>query len=201
MTWMQRLWRDCQRAGATGLRPWLLMPAACVMSTLCAPGHADTGADAIFLLINERLAYMEDVAAYKLENAEPVENSDREALVIEKAKQSAMRGGLDPASIEPFFRMQISAAKAIQYRYLAERALTPDSARATPRDLNTQIRPELIRLGDAIVHSISDFLKAGHRFTDAHLSEFLNEVDVPYLHREEKVRLFQSLQKIKLSGS
>lgn len=177
------------------------MPAACVMSMLCAPGHAKAGADEIFLLINERLAYMEDVAAYKLENAKPVEDTDREAIVIEKAKQSAMRAGLDPASIEPFFRMQISAAKAIQYGYLADRVLTPDDARGTARDLNTEVRPELIRLGDAIVHSTSDFLKAGKRFTDAQLPEFLKAVDVPYLHREEKVRLFQSLKEIKLSGS
>jgi chorismate mutase len=198
---MRQLRSRCQQAGSTRRRAWLPIAVACVVSILGAPGHADSGAVEIFSLINERLSYMEDVAAYKLENGKPVEDTDREVIVLEKAKQSAMRAGLNPSSIENFFRTQIAAAKAIQYRYLADRVLAPESARGTPRDLMTEVRPELIRLGDAIVHSIRDFLKAGNQFSDAHLPEFLNAVDVPQLHREEKARLFRSLQEITLSGS
>lgn len=161
---------------------------------------ADTGAMDVFRLINERLALMQDVALYKLRNAKPVEDKAREQVVIEKAKQRARQAGLDPASTQAFFGTQISAAKAVQYRYLADWTLVPQAPEREPRDLVEEVRPELIRLGEEIVLAISAFLKGGNRFSDEQLADFLTAINVPKLHRDEKKVLFQSIQQIELSA-
>ncbi|WP_234912755.1 gamma subclass chorismate mutase AroQ, partial [Vibrio anguillarum] len=70
----------------------------------------------LFTAINLRLSYMEDVALYKAYNNEPIEDTKREAIVINNASISAEKEGLNKESVVDFFSAQISAAKAIQYR-------------------------------------------------------------------------------------
>lgn len=163
---------------------------------LAEPSAAD-----IFQLVNERLAFMKDVATYKAKNGEPVEDKVRERVVIEKAKQRALKAGLDPASTEAFFRAQIAAAKAIQYRYLAGWSFSPEVPGNPPRDLVEEIRPELLRLGNDIIAAIKQYLATGHRFTAGQLADFLTVVSVANLSADEKAKLFQSITEIKLSGS
>ena len=88
---------------------------------------------AVFSAINERLSYMEDVALFKANHQRPIEDIKREAFVIEKAAKSAQEFGLNRESIVAFFTSQISAAKAIQYRYRADLLSQPSSKK--PRDL------------------------------------------------------------------
>ena len=81
----------------------------------------------IFSTINERLSYMEDVALFKAQNHLPIEDIQRESVVINKAKVSASEQGLDPEIVKDFFQAQISVAKAIQYRYRADLLSQPPS--------------------------------------------------------------------------
>ena len=74
----------------------------------------------IFKTINERLSYMEDVALYKAQKGIKIEDLARELVVVETASLSAQKAGLDIESVSEFFQAQISAAKAIQYRYRAD---------------------------------------------------------------------------------
>ncbi len=133
------------------------------------------------------------------QRGKPVEDRAREELVIKKAKERARQAGLDPTSIEVFFHTQISAAKVIQYRYLAEWALSRPPPKSEPRDLVTEVRPELIRLGKEIILAIRSFLESGRRLTDAHLSEFLTAINVSNLSQDEKRKLFESMRQIALS--
>ena len=87
---------------------------------------------------------MEDVGAYKAQNKIPVEDVEREKIVLSKVKELAAAHGLDHNSMERFFIAQISAAKAIQYRHRAE--LLTRVIPTRPIDLQSDIRPELDRL-------------------------------------------------------
>lgn len=61
---------------------------------LSQPALAQQPATEVFLLINERLGIMEDVALYKAENNLPVEDLARELIVVENAILAAESAGL-----------------------------------------------------------------------------------------------------------
>ncbi|TDJ20306.1 MAG: gamma subclass chorismate mutase AroQ [Gammaproteobacteria bacterium] len=183
-----------------GLAKAFSMPLlALALFVVSGPCIAESGATEVFRLVNERLAFMKEVAMVKAKSGKPVEDRAREELVITKAKERARQAGLDPSSIEEFFHTQISAAKAIQYRYLAEWALSRNPPEREPRDLVTEVRPELIRLGKEIVLAIRSFLGSGGRFTDTYFSEFLTAINVSNLNQGEKGKLFESMRQIALS--
>jgi len=150
----------------------------------------------LFLTINLRLSYMEDVALYKANNGKPIEDIAREAVVIENASISAEKEGLERQSVIGFFKAQISAAKAIQYRYRADLLSSP--VISPPRDLNTVIRPALIKLGKKINTQITQYLHQGGTFTEQDLEIFTYTVSSPYLTDADKEGLFKALTEIKI---
>lgn len=150
----------------------------------------------LFTAINLRLSYMEDVALYKAYNNEPIEDTKREAIVINNASISAEKEGLNKESVVDFFSAQISAAKAIQYRYRAD--LLTTSTDKKPKDLETIIRPELIKLGKDINTKIAQYLREGGSFTKDELEVFKATLKSRYLKESDKELLFDSLTKIRL---
>ncbi|HBK7247306.1 TPA: gamma subclass chorismate mutase AroQ [Vibrio cholerae] len=150
----------------------------------------------LFTAINLRLSYMEDVALYKAYNNEPIEDTKREAIVINNASISAEKEGLNKESVVDFFSAQISADKAIQYRYRAD--LLTTSTDKKPKDLETVIRPELIKLGKDINTKIAQYLREGGSFTKDELEVFKATLKSRYLKESDKELLFDSLTKIRL---
>ncbi len=150
----------------------------------------------LFTAINLRLSYMEDVALYKAYKNEPIEDTKREAIVINNASISAEKEGLNKESVVDFFSAQISAAKAIQYRYRAD--LLTTSTDKKPKDLETVIRPELIKLGKDINTKIAQYLREGGSFTKDELEVFKATLKSRYLKESDKELLFDSLTKIRL---
>jgi len=104
----------------------------------------------LLALMEQRLELMPLVAAYKWHHQLPVEDPEREAVVVAESAEDALRYGLVPATIARLFEVQIEAAKAIQAYWIAEwragRAVPPVAP-----DLAGRIRPELSRIGAAIV--------------------------------------------------
>ena len=158
---------------------------------------AEESAAAIYVLIRERLVFMEEVALFKARNAIPVEDLEREAVVLESAKKQAGRLGLDADSVGVFYRAQIDAAKAIQHRFRAD-WLSEANPRGSPRDLRTEIRPLLLALGGRIARSIHGFLTDGGRFEPEDLETFLLEVEVKHLSQRDKRRIFDALASVEL---
>lgn len=157
---------------------------------------AASTATELFLTINLRLSYMEEVALYKANNNKPIEDVVREAIVIEKASLSAEKEGLDKQSVINFFKSQISAAKAIQYRYRAD--LLNEVTVSTPKDLNTVIRPELIKLGKKINAELAQYLQEGGTFSKKDLVPFKTVLNLRYLTDADKEALFNGLTQIQL---
>ncbi|RJE77103.1 chorismate mutase [Pseudoalteromonas sp. MSK9-3] len=159
-------------------------------------GWSSTCATDIFGVINQRLSYMEDVALYKVNHQKAIEDIEREKTVIAESARSATLVGLDETSIAHFFSSQIAVAKAIQYRYKAD--LLSVETHRKPRDLNTHVRPQLIKLGNEINAKIANYLKAGNAFTEQQRMAFNEKIELRYVSTADKANLFDALQKIRL---
>ncbi|MGF1681184.1 chorismate mutase [Photobacterium minamisatsumaniensis] len=151
----------------------------------------------LFSIINERLSYMEDVALYKAQNQIAIEDVKREKVVIEKAASSAEQMGLESASVVPFFTAQISAAKAIQYRYRADLLSKPNTDK--PRDLKTVVRPALITLGNQINTEVASYLTVHGSLNEKDWANFKLIIDSRYLSENDKKMLFNALKEIRLN--
>lgn len=174
----------------------LLIATALVLSNL-ASGAEHPADQPLFLAINERLGYMEAVALYKAQNRIPVEDIERERIVVDDAKAQASTLGLDAESMERFFVAQIDAAKAIQYRYRAELlSLTPPSGSV---DLETEIRPALDRLGEEIVRLFAERLRAGGSLDEASRGSFVSTLRSAYLSDADRNSLFDAMRDVQLA--
>jgi cyclohexadienyl dehydratase len=112
--------------------------------------HAD---GALYRLINERLSLMEQVAAYKWINEQPIAVPERETMVISNAVRDGLQYGITTDSSSAFFSAQIVAAKIIQQCWFDrwEEEKPPETA----EDLAGVVRPKLISLGREIVSRLA----------------------------------------------
>jgi len=100
-------------------------------------------------LMADRLELMRDVAAHKWHHALPVEDLQRDAVVLDQAVRDGLRHGFTVGSSRAFFAVQIEAAKEVQ-RYWFD-VWKQSSPPATVPDLDAVVRPELLRLGSAML--------------------------------------------------
>ncbi len=113
-------------------------------------------ADDLLGLMTQRLDYMKDVAAYKWQHKLPIENVEREDLVLASAVQQSLRFNLDKVSSRHFFEQQIDAAKEVQRYWFSQWQTYPDTLPVNTVDLNHEIRPALITLGERISNKLAD---------------------------------------------
>lgn len=167
------------------------------MLVICSPQTwAEVTSKELFKTINERLSYMEDVALFKAQKSLPIENIEREKVVLDQAKISAHIKGLDPAHIEDFFNAQIAVAKAIQFRYRADLLSQPSVVK--PKDLQKEVRPALLDLGDQIIKQIMAYIKTHGSIDSTLFSEFDSSINIKYVTTSDKKLLFGALRKVKL---
>ena len=150
------------------------------------------------MLVNERLSYMKDVAAYKWDNDLEIEDLEREKIVLQQSQQSAEAYRLNPLSTYHFFETQISLSKKIQRHWFS--VWEKEGFHHYPyRDLTAEVRPELIRLGDEILQSIKKlqlWKYSKHRLT-RWKSVFIQEITIKKITTEEKEKLFESILQIR----
>ncbi|WP_299494648.1 chorismate mutase [uncultured Shewanella sp.] len=161
---------------------------------LLFPFAAMANVDNIFQTINERLMYMEDVALYKAQHHLPIEDIAREKKVLASATHAASQLGLPANKVEVFFKAQIAVAKAIQYRYRAQWLAMPTLA--TPKDLQTQVRPALIQLGKQLNTELSAYVKQGGHFVPKQYQYFSDAIKVKYVTEADKKLLFNALMQV-----
>ena len=156
---------------------------------------ADVTSVELFRTINKRLSHMEEVALFKAQNHLPIEDIEQEKIVIQRAIVSARDKGLDPDSIEDFFKAQISVAKAVQLRYRADLRSRPSSIE--PKDLQKEVRPCLLRLGDQIIQQMIMYIKTHGSFKPTQFADFDSDVNVKYVTASDKQLLFNALLKVR----
>lgn len=136
-------------------------------------------------MIDARLELMDEVAASKWHADLPIEDLEREALVLDRAAADALRYGFTRDSSRRLFAAQIEAAKAIQRHWFGVWAAGPGPR--TTADLDATVRPQLLRLGEAI-------LAAAARQAAPSAEAFAAAVDVEGLGPANRDALFQALQ-------
>ena len=100
--------------------------------------------DHLLDLTARRLAFMPVIAVWKAERGVPIEDLERERLVLAAAESTAVKFGLDPGPVREWFALQIDLAKAVQRR----------TAAAEPTLDLDEVRPALIRLGERQVRAL-----------------------------------------------
>jgi len=107
-------------------------------------------------LMVTRLELMTEVARNKWNDGSPIEDFPREQQVLEETRVLASRAKLPPDWVVHFFRLQIEAAKEVQYQLLARW----DADRLTEFDqtvdLRSEIRPKLDRLTIDLISALAD---------------------------------------------
>jgi hypothetical protein len=118
-------------------------------------------------------------------------------VVREKSAQGAAAFGLDPASVRPFVRRQMELAKQIQSHWF-QRWTQEDSAPREFRDLTTEIRPDLLSLGDDILRAIADL--APWQQSPGALEDlqpvFVDGIVHGLLSNEQKAQLFRAISAV-----
>jgi cyclohexadienyl dehydratase len=122
---------------------------------LCLFISAPVYADSLDKLINQRLGYMKSVAIYKWHNTLPIEDIEREKVVLAIATKQGLEFSIAPETSREFFQLQINAAKEIQFYWFSIWQKDPKSAPKNKTDLIRIIRPELIKLGNNIVKGLA----------------------------------------------
>lgn len=153
------------------------------------PAHASSQ-DQLFSLIDARLELMDEVAAYKWQNELAIEDVAREQLVLDEAADAALNANLDPETSRLFFAAQIEAAKEIQHYWFSQ--YKKGGQKPDVRDLNEEVRPELLRLGKEILNSMS----AQQLLNEDARDSFVQHVNVTGLSPETRDLLFTRLMAV-----
>lgn len=106
-------------------------------------------------LIIQRLELMKPVAAYKWLHKKPIEDLERERLVLKAAVEQGLRAGIQPQSAEAFFQAQIVAAKQIQTYWFSQWQQAKQAKPESAPDLQQDLRPKLIVLGQQIIDGLA----------------------------------------------
>lgn len=147
-------WVAPARAGDLGPRldAWLARNEAQVDAArarwLGASARRSDG-DHLLDLLARRLALMPAVARAKAGRGLPIEDPEREARIVAGVRARARAAGLDVATVESLFRLQIDVGKRVQQRAAAARDAAPDL------DLDLALRPAISALGDRIVSALA----------------------------------------------
>lgn len=180
-----------------------LFPAMLLTVVFCTSLFSSAAQDAesepillLFQAIDERLGYMEGVALFKAQNQIPVEDIEREKIVLSEAKELAASHGLDPNSMERFFIAQISAAKAIQYRYRAEVLTLEIPIRAI--DLQSELRPALDQLSSDIITLFAAQLQSRFQIVEEQRKLFMRTLQSRLLADAEREALFDAMLAVRI---
>lgn len=159
----------------------------------CGPVKADDSRAQLFDAIGERLALMKAVAQAKYVQGLPIEDVERERVVIAAAVKASAASGLTDESAQDFFGAQIEAAKIIQAYWFKHWARWPPSTQA--RSLVMDLRPKLLVLGDEIIQHLNTLV------TDQHRMEFMRATKIEGLNLESRKALFQVLRGLRFRSA
>jgi cyclohexadienyl dehydratase len=151
----------------------------------------------VFDLMQQRLGLMRSVAAWKYANNVAVTDPAREQQVLDATVAQAQRLGIDAASARDLFSLQIRMASAVQEHFLATwKAHKPENEPV--RDLKTELRPELDRLGNELLRAIylalPELMVDGF---DARYGSQAAKLAMPGLRKEDQAALLKAAGKLR----
>jgi len=114
------------------------------------------GIESLRTLIDARLLLATDVAQYKWNHHLPIEDTSREAQVIDALGRRADALGVPQPWAEKFFRAQIEASKIAQNELFQGWDVFRRGEFAGAPDLATVTRPKLDKLTEDLLHAIAE---------------------------------------------
>ncbi|MFS2222364.1 chorismate mutase [Pantoea sp. B65] len=169
---------------------------AMLLTPLLLPAVQASEKTQLFEHINQRLAWMKDVAGYKAAHHQAIEDLAQEARVSALAVNSADLLGLQPQSIKPFIRAQMDAAKAIQYRYRADWLSKPEE-KWTPLPLSVA-REKIAQHSTQTFQQLAQLLKAGDRIEEDDRPVFNRLISQHNITDSDKSMIFNALKQASL---
>lgn len=139
------------QVGLAALMVLMLMPC-----TARAAGEESDDIQMIRDLLIERLALMEQVAAYKWNAQRPIDDPVREANVLKASMARARAAGLDPNVAKRFITAQMEAAKIVQRHFFAIWREAEPVDISEPPDLVTELRPKIGALSGALIEAVAN---------------------------------------------
>ncbi|MEN9704667.1 MAG: hypothetical protein RLZZ393_546 [Pseudomonadota bacterium] len=114
-----------------------------------------TPAEALAALVDERLSLMPDVARYKWNRNQAIDDPPREQAVLDAVRAQAPQYGLDPARAVAFFAAQIEAAKVLERELFVGWQANRQENFAEVKDLSAEIRPRLDALSPQLLAALA----------------------------------------------
>ena len=153
----------------------------------------------VFDLMQQRLEIMRSVAAWKYANDVPVTDAAREQEVLDATVAQAQRLGIDGAPARELFSLQIRMARDVQEHFISTWKARSGSD-VPVRDLKTELRPELDRLGAGLLRAI--YLALPELMVDDFASRYgayAARIDVPGLRTGDREALLKAVAGLRLS--
>ena len=148
-------------------------------------------------LINHRLSYMQSVAYYKYNQGIPVEDLERENLILANINSISQQYNLNTDTLVDFFQEQMDIAKNIQYRYIDKwRTQGLEIKQNKDTDLYNNIRPTIQELSVKIIIAIYNYINEGKVFSVNEHEIFMKHINIEQISKKNKNLLFQALSKI-----
>jgi cyclohexadienyl dehydratase len=135
---------------------FLFLLIGCVQLAHAQATYSDPAEHAarVFELLNERLSLMEPVAAWKWQRHQPVSDPEREARVLDATAARASRMGIDPEAARHLLDLQIRYAREVEDRAIARWDAKGLDADMKIRDLASDLRPALDRIGEELLNEV-----------------------------------------------
>ncbi|MCP3967946.1 MAG: gamma subclass chorismate mutase AroQ [Lentisphaerae bacterium] len=166
--------------------------------TACAKqisSPAEKNFNILCCLINMRLEYMKDVAAYKYKHNIPIEDKKHEKVVIAASVASAQKLGISASTAKDFLILQIKLAKKIQARWIQHWKKDGIPQDYIPMDLKRKVRPRLIIIGNQIILHLKTLKK--YRLPAKLKRQILeSKIRVEYISEDDKMMLLKAIDTI-----
>ncbi|ENG4031817.1 chorismate mutase [Escherichia coli] len=161
-----------------------------------ATSKALAGSYSVINLINERLSYMKDVAGYKAQHHQAIEDLLQEKKILQNAIADAGKLGIKEDTAIPFIQAQMDVAKAIQYRYRADWLSVPETD-WKPRPLK-DVREQIAQLNYRILQDLAKRLKSEGSLTEREKVHFMQNIQQQNLNEMDKLLIWNALRKVSL---
>ncbi|WP_421726279.1 gamma subclass chorismate mutase AroQ [Bauldia sp.] len=132
-----------------------VLPLAALLTLVGLAAHASDRTTTLRQVMTDRLVIMIDVARHKWNTGAPIEDLDREAVVLEATTERAVAGGVDPDRAAAMVEAQIAAAKIVQFALFEQWQAANAEPFADAPDLVTELRPEISRLTAALIDAVA----------------------------------------------
>jgi cyclohexadienyl dehydratase len=150
--------------------------------------------------LHERLALMQDVAAWKYEHDQPILDAAREQKVLDVTVEQARVLGIEPSTARELFALQIALARKVQEHWVAawrDGAVRPGQT----RDLDSDLRPALDHVSKQLLQSIYLALpELQHRAPDSLNGAMQAQLLVAGLEKQDAQALLLALTKLRTAS-